>query len=406
MKDPKAIQAAKEALAENGNLTPTNKQLVEQIRNTASASYGTGSDLQRAIQAATAITQGLTGGNIGQALAGGSAPYLAHEISKYLPADQSLGANLMAHAVLGAVVGHFSGNAAVGAVSAFTAEAAAPAIIKAMGWDKDSLTEKQKQTVSALATLAAGLAGGLVGDSSSSAVAGAQAGKNAVENNALSLLARGCAIAAPCRSKVAEQLLEIGAKAGIVGFAGAAVKDLADKMTSDELQHLVMLEMMGNDEITNKYLSSLQDKYAPDTGSTPNIGKDMTDEQKKEVGGSGSGTGTPPPPEYDPNKSEEKKVDKLNQKQESSIKKIDNAIKHALKDHDITGTLKDMDGTPVPKKDGGHWDHMQEMQNTLRGLRNHADTLKNVNNPEAQAAYGRATDAINKIESALKGHGI
>ncbi|EKN6263323.1 adhesin, partial [Yersinia enterocolitica] len=188
LKDPKAIQAAKEALAENGNLTPTNKQLVEQIRNTASASYGTGSDLQRAIQAATAITQGLTGGNIDQALAGGSAPYLAHEISKYLPADQSLGANLIAHAVLGAVVGHFSGNATVGAVSAFTAEAAAPAIIKAMGWDKDSLTEKQKQTVSALATLAAGLAGGLVGDSSSSAVAGAQAGKNAVENNALSSL--------------------------------------------------------------------------------------------------------------------------------------------------------------------------------------------------------------------------
>ncbi|HDM8406721.1 TPA: hypothetical protein P0N99_004440, partial [Yersinia enterocolitica] len=65
LKDPKAIQAAKDALAENGNLTPTNKQLVEQIRNTASASYG--SDLQRAIQAATAITQGLTGGNIGQA---------------------------------------------------------------------------------------------------------------------------------------------------------------------------------------------------------------------------------------------------------------------------------------------------------------------------------------------------
>ncbi len=122
-------------IGEIGNLTPTNKQLVEQIRNTASASYGTGSDLQRAIQAATAITQGLTGGNIGQALAGGSAPYLAHEISKYLPADQSLGANLMAHAVLGAVVGHFSGNATVGA---FTAEAAAPAIIKAMGWDKEN----------------------------------------------------------------------------------------------------------------------------------------------------------------------------------------------------------------------------------------------------------------------------
>lgn len=35
-----------------------------------------------------------------------------------------------------------------------------------------------------------------------------------------------------------------------------------------------------------------------------------------------------------------------------------------------------MDGNPVPKESGGYWDHMQEMQNTLRGLRNHADTLK------------------------------
>lgn len=76
------------------------------------------------------------------------------------------------------------------------------------------------------------------------------------------------------------------------------------------------------------------------------------------------------------------------------------------KDHDITGTLKDMNGNPVPRESGGYWDHMQEMQNMLRGLRNHAETLKNVNNPEAQAAYGRATDAINKIESALKGYGI
>ncbi len=50
-----------------------------------------------------------------------------------------------------------------------------------------------------------------------------------------------------------------------------------------------------------------------------------------------------------------------------------------------------MDGNPIPKKNGGSWDHMQEMQNTLRGLRNNAETLK---------------VAINKIESALKGHGI
>ncbi|EEQ08568.1 Possible adhesin/hemolysin, partial [Yersinia mollaretii ATCC 43969] len=48
----------------------------------------------------------------------------------------------------------------------------APTIIAAMGWDKDNLSEDQKQTVSALATLAAGLAGGLTGDSTADTVAG------------------------------------------------------------------------------------------------------------------------------------------------------------------------------------------------------------------------------------------
>lgn len=46
-------------------------------------------------------------------------------------------------------------------------------------------------------------------------------------------------------------------------LAGVAIKDVVDKMTSDELDHLFTLEMMGNEEITGKYLSSLQDKYAP-----------------------------------------------------------------------------------------------------------------------------------------------
>jgi filamentous hemagglutinin len=143
-----------------------------------------------------------------------------------------------------------------------------------------------------------------------------------------------------------------------------------------------------------------------DDKGQPNAGEDLTEAEKAELGGTGSGTGTPPPPENDPKQQNDKPVQQLNQKQESAIKKIDNTVKNSLKDHDITGTLKDMDGNPVPKQDGGYWDHMQEMQNTLRGLRNNANTLKDVNNPEAQAAYGRATDAINKIESALKGHGI
>ncbi len=371
--------------------------------------YGTGSDMQRGIQAATAALQGLVGGNMAGALAGASAPELANIIGHHAGIDDNTAAKAIAHAILGGVTAALQGNsAAAGAIGAGTGEVIASAIAKSLypGVDPSKLTEDQKQTVSTLATLSAGMAGGIASGDVAGAAAGAGAGKNVVENNALSLVARGCAVAAPCRTKVAEQLLEIGAKAGMAGLAGAAVKDMADRMTSDELEHLITLQMMGNDEITTKYLSSLHDKYGSGAASNPNIGKDLTDAEKVELGGSGSGTGTPPPSENDPKQQNEKTVDKLNQKQESAIKKIDNTIKNALKDHDIIGTLKDMDGKPVPKENGGYWDHMQEMQNTLRGLRNHADTLKNVNNPEAQAVYGRATDAINKIESALKGYGI
>jgi hypothetical protein len=50
---------------------------------------------------------------------------------------------------------------------------------------RDRLSEEQKQTLSALSTLAAGLAGGLAGDSTADAIAGGQTGKNAAENNNL-----------------------------------------------------------------------------------------------------------------------------------------------------------------------------------------------------------------------------
>ncbi len=417
--ETEGLKAARDALAKEGVTEPDadasdalKKAYQDALRGsdaykTTTAKYGTGSDLQRGILAATAALQGLAGSDLKSALAGASAPELAYRIGHGMGIDNNTAAKTIAHAILGGAVAALQGNsAAAGAAGAVTGELAATAIAGMLYPDvKDlsTLNEEQKQTVSALATISAGMAGGLAGDSTGSAVAGGQAGKNAAENNSLALVARSCAVAAPCRTKVAEQLLEIGVKAGITG---AVAKTLADKLTADELDHLVTLEMMGNDEITSKYLNSLQNKYGSGSASNPNIGKDLTDGEKAELGGAGSGTGTPPPPENDPKQQNEKPVEKLDQKQESAIKKIDNTIKNALKDHDITGTIKDMDGNSVPKENGGYWDHMQEMQNTLRGLINHADTLKNVNNSEAQAAYSRATDAINKIESALKGHGI
>ncbi|MGB9095787.1 VENN motif pre-toxin domain-containing protein [Erwinia sp.] len=95
-------------------------------------------------------------------------------------------ANLMAHAVLGAVAAQAQGNSALaGASGASMGEYIAQQMYP--GISRDRLSEDQKQTVSALATLAAGLAGGVAGTSMADAVAGAQAGKNSSNNNNLSL---------------------------------------------------------------------------------------------------------------------------------------------------------------------------------------------------------------------------
>ncbi len=174
---------------------PTLKGDAEALRETKEykaemQKYGTGSALQQGLQAATAAIQGLAGGNMAQALAGASAPYLA-EVIHNMTTDPVTGkvnteANLMAHAVLGAVVAQVNGNSALaGASGAAMGEYIAQQMYP--GIKREDLTEEQRQTISALGTLAAGLAGGLTGDSTADAVAGAQAGKNAVENNYLSV---------------------------------------------------------------------------------------------------------------------------------------------------------------------------------------------------------------------------
>nr|WP_276516151.1 hemagglutinin repeat-containing protein [Enterobacter quasimori] len=153
---------------------------------TTTAKYGTGSDLQRGIQAATAALQGLAGSDLKAALAGVSAPELANYIGH--GSGLSDEAAVVAHAILGGAVAALQGNnAAAGAAGAATGELAANAIMASLypGKTAGELDESQKQTISTLATISAGMAGGLTGDSTGSAVAGGQAGKNATENNSL-----------------------------------------------------------------------------------------------------------------------------------------------------------------------------------------------------------------------------
>lgn len=165
-----------------------NKQVYSNYYNQAFAEsgFGTGGKVQQAISAVTAAVQGLSGGSVAQAVSGAASPYLAqkiHDLTENNPEAQA-----MAHAVLGAVTSYASGNSALaGAAGGVSGELMAQLVMKQLypGKAVGDLSETEKQTISALGTLAAGLAGGVVGDSTADVVAGAQAGKNAVENNLL-----------------------------------------------------------------------------------------------------------------------------------------------------------------------------------------------------------------------------
>lgn len=196
------LNAGKKALAKEGipepdvNASDEEKARYQtQLRNSAAykteqTKYGTGSDVQRGIQAAVGALQGLAGGNIGAALAGASAPELANIIGhKAGLSEDDIAAKAIAHAILGGVVAAMQGNnAAAGAAGAAAGELAANAILKTMypGKHVSELDESDRQLVSNLATIASGLAGNLAGGDSNSTTTGAQSGKNAVENNYLS----------------------------------------------------------------------------------------------------------------------------------------------------------------------------------------------------------------------------
>ncbi|WP_040268222.1 VENN motif pre-toxin domain-containing protein [Pseudomonas rhodesiae] len=106
---------------------------------------------------------------------------------------------------MGAVVAQAQVNSAVaGAAGAGTGELIAAQLYP--GIKTENLSEKQRQTVSALSTLASGLAGGLAGGDLSGAVAGAKAGNNAVENNSMGDIAIGLAEGKTLEQKAEERI--------------------------------------------------------------------------------------------------------------------------------------------------------------------------------------------------------
>ncbi|SCX72437.1 filamentous hemagglutinin, partial [Pseudomonas sp. NFACC32-1] len=178
-----AYKAARDKLNDSGVSDPTPEQISQQVQR----DYGTGSSFQKASQAVAGIVQGILSGDIVAALGGGAAPYLAQAVKQMTEGDDT--ANLMAHAVLGAVLAKTQeGSALAGAAGVTAGELIARQLYP--GKSSDQLTDAEKQTISALSTLVGGLSGALAGGDSFDAAIGAGTAKNAVENNHLSDIER------------------------------------------------------------------------------------------------------------------------------------------------------------------------------------------------------------------------
>jgi filamentous hemagglutinin len=201
-KDPEVLAQARANLKASGNDNPTQDELNQaayQVVYDAAyktayeremKTYGTGSKVQQAIQAANAALQGIMGGNLGAAAAGASAPYLAQAVKELTegkePQDKAI--NAISHAIVGALVAQASGtNALAGAAGAGGGELLAGLIIEKLypGKEAKDLTEAQRQTVLGLATIAAGALGGAAGSDMTGIATAANAGHNAVKNNAI-----------------------------------------------------------------------------------------------------------------------------------------------------------------------------------------------------------------------------
>ncbi|EOC1397449.1 T7SS effector LXG polymorphic toxin [Listeria monocytogenes] len=102
--------------------------------------------------------------------------------------------------------------------------------------------------------------------------------------------------------------------------------------------------------------------------------------------------------------------------QKKSIKRIDNNIQDHLTDGDFSGTKRDLEGNPVPKKGqpGKYWNHLDEMLNTYQSLNNSTRSIENsLKNPNLdkkvrvylESKLKEANLQINKIEDLFDDYG-
>ena len=104
----------------------------------------------------------------------------------------------------------------------------------------------------------------------------------------------------------------------------------------------------------------------------------------------------------------------LTDAQKSRLNALENTINDHLTDGDFSGTLRDLQGNPVPNGRGGYFDHLGEMQDSYKSLQKIKKALKDsLKNPRLsdvdrallQEGLDKANSYINKIEELFDHYG-
>ena len=100
--------------------------------------------------------------------------------------------------------------------------------------------------------------------------------------------------------------------------------------------------------------------------------------------------------------------------QKRRLNTLENTINDHLTDGDFSGTLRDLQGNPVPNGRGGYFDHLREMQNSYKSLQKIKKALEgSLKNPNLsdidrallQEGLDKANSYINKIEELFDPYG-
>ena len=106
------------------------------------------------------------------------------------------------------------------------------------------------------------------------------------------------------------------------------------------------------------------------------------------------------------------KGDELTPAQKARVESVDNIINDHLTESDFSGTLRDLQGNPVPNGKGGYYNHIGEMKDSYNGLKKAKKALEDsLRTPNLSAqnknilteSLNKANEYMGKIETPQSG---